>query len=221
MDSFTQQVSSSLESGSSAIEPTEPKRRRKSKLAQDPLRDPVIRYLLDSIRLSRAELMEISVRDLNKLLIEYPSDAVAKLKRCRRTLKNRGYARSCRIKRIAAKDEIEKLNAKLQRENQELIRRNKCLAEKLSELLRPASQSTSPTSTLASSPSTIDGCPQQTNLSFDDSGLRWSQQNSLSQLKHCCQESCNGSWSPQITYELPVTTAYCCVDSYRSQTNFY
>jgi len=70
------------------------------------------------------ELVNLSVKDLNKMLKGLTRDEVQKLKQRRRTLKNRGYAANCREKRISQKEvlEVEKHDLKaevdrLQREN--------------------------------------------------------------------------------------------------------
>jgi len=53
------------------------------------------------------ELISLSVRDLNRRLHSLPEDVRKSLKRRRRTLKNRGYARNCRSKRMRHHSEVE------------------------------------------------------------------------------------------------------------------
>lgn len=54
-------------------------------------------------------MIAISVRDLNRALKDHGVNRqqIVRMKQRRRTLKNRGYAASCRIKRIEQKDVLE------------------------------------------------------------------------------------------------------------------
>ncbi|XP_018335251.1 transcription factor MafG [Agrilus planipennis] len=80
--------------------PQEPRRERKNSAPLSPC--PIV-------DISDEELVSIAVRDLNRQLKlrGLSRDEIIRMKQRRRTLKNRGYAASCRIKRIEQKDELE------------------------------------------------------------------------------------------------------------------
>uniref|UniRef100_A0A0N5BML6 Neural retina-specific leucine zipper protein n=1 Tax=Strongyloides papillosus TaxID=174720 RepID=A0A0N5BML6_STREA len=66
--------------------------------------------------LTDEELAHLSVRQLNQRLQGYDQVVVAKLKQKRRTLKNRGYALNCRVRRLQSQHQLEEINQKLRNE---------------------------------------------------------------------------------------------------------
>lgn len=64
------------------------------------------------------ELVDLSVKDLNVKLKNYPKDSAKKYKKRRRTLKNRGYAHSCRQKRLSEKSTLQFSNKDLEKQMQ-------------------------------------------------------------------------------------------------------
>ncbi|KAG7504135.1 Transcription factor [Solea senegalensis] len=84
--------------------------------------------------LSDDELVAMSVRELNQHLRGLTKDDVVRLKQRRRTLKNRGYAASCRIKRVTQKEELERQKIDLQQEVDKLARENASMRLELDAL---------------------------------------------------------------------------------------
>ncbi|XP_053737623.1 transcription factor MafF isoform X2 [Synchiropus splendidus] len=84
--------------------------------------------------LSDSELMSLSVRELNLHLRGMSRDEVQKLKQRRRTLKNRGYAASCRVKRVSQREALEQQKMELQREVERLGAENAGMRKELEGL---------------------------------------------------------------------------------------
>ena len=76
----------------------------------------------------------MSVRELNQHLRGLSKEEIIQLKQRRRTLKNRGYAASCRVKRVTQKEELEKQKAELQQEVEKLARENSSMRLELDAL---------------------------------------------------------------------------------------
>ncbi|XP_071976475.1 transcription factor MafK isoform X1 [Engystomops pustulosus] len=84
--------------------------------------------------LSDDELVSMSVRELNQHLRGLTKEEIIRLKQRRRTLKNRGYAASCRVKRVTQKEELERQRVELQQEVDKLARENSSMKLELDAL---------------------------------------------------------------------------------------
>jgi len=71
--------------------------------------------------LSDDELLKLSTRELNRRLQSMSSDERNRLKQRRRTLKNRGYAQTCRSRRVNDHHQLQHTTEALAEANKELI----------------------------------------------------------------------------------------------------
>ncbi|XP_036064360.1 transcription factor MafF isoform X1 [Onychomys torridus] len=109
-----------------------------AKMSVDPLSSKALKVKRElsenTPHLSDEALMGLSVRELNRNLRGLSAEEVARLKQRRRTLKNRGYAASCRVKRVCQKEELQKQKSELEREVDKLARENAAMRLELDAL---------------------------------------------------------------------------------------
>uniref|UniRef100_A0A8C6GBY6 BZIP domain-containing protein n=1 Tax=Mus spicilegus TaxID=10103 RepID=A0A8C6GBY6_MUSSI len=109
-----------------------------AEMAVDPLSSKALKVKRElsenTPHLSDEALMGLSVRELNRNLRGLSAEEVTRLKQRRRTLKNRGYAASCRVKRVCQKEELQKQKSELEREVDKLARENAAMRLELDAL---------------------------------------------------------------------------------------
>jgi len=88
--------------------------------------------------LNDTELVSLSVRDLNKQLKNkgLNKEEMGTMKQRRRTLKNRGYAASCRVKRLEQKGELERERGTEHRDKDKLKEDNRRMRDEIDSLRR-------------------------------------------------------------------------------------
>lgn len=84
--------------------------------------------------ISDDNLVNLPVRELNRLVRGMTKEEVKRLKQRRRTLKNRGYASNCREKRLTQKEELEMEKNILVKEIGKLKQRNRGVKDKLTTM---------------------------------------------------------------------------------------
>jgi transcription factor MAFF/G/K len=84
--------------------------------------------------ISDEALLNLSVKDLNKLLKSLSNDDRNKLKKRRRILKNRGYAANCRTKRMSQKEILQMKKEKLNEDVRRMEHKNEMLKLKLGSI---------------------------------------------------------------------------------------
>lgn len=83
---------------------------------------------VNNCSISDEELLSLSTRDLNRRIRLLSADEQRKIKSRRRTLKNRGYAQTCRTRRVGQRSELEADNERLSSELEQLRSDNKSLS---------------------------------------------------------------------------------------------
>jgi transcription factor MAFF/G/K len=88
----------------------------------------------NSVNISDDALLQLRVKDLNRLLKTLTPDERSKLKKRRRILKNRGYAANCRTKRLSYKQILEMEKDDLEEDVKKMKHDNDVLKVKLDSI---------------------------------------------------------------------------------------
>jgi transcription factor MAFF/G/K len=88
----------------------------------------------NSANISDEALLDLGVKDLNRLLKTLNAEERSKLKKRRRILKNRGYAANCRTKRMSYKEILEMEKDELERDVRKMRQDNEILKVKLDSI---------------------------------------------------------------------------------------
>ncbi|GAU87738.1 hypothetical protein RvY_00543 [Ramazzottius varieornatus] len=88
----------------------------------------------ESELVSDKELVDLTIPELNRRLRGQPKEEIKRIKQRRRTLKNRGYAASCRNRRLEQKDSLETVKDKLLAELRSVKDESRCLESEVMNL---------------------------------------------------------------------------------------
>lgn len=88
----------------------------------------------DGAAITDEDLLNLGVKDLNRLLKTLTPDERSKLKKRRRILKNRGYAANCRTKRMSFKEILELEKTELEKDVKKMKHDNDIMRIKLESI---------------------------------------------------------------------------------------
>ena len=87
-----------------------------------------------NINLTDEVLVRMPVKELNSVLRGFSDDEIHRIKQRRRTLKNRGYNKDCRKRRVRQKEDLEVERQELREKLQQLARENDNLKRERDEI---------------------------------------------------------------------------------------